>query len=1630
MFKFSSVNNLTAKNSARMLGLNMAAKAKSAEKLSSGYKINRAADDAAGLAISEKLRKKIRGLNQGTQNAQDGVSWVQVADGALEEAQDMVHRMTELTVKSLNGTNSVSDRAALEAEFEQLKVELNRISTTTKFNEKNVFSEHKQYWHECVGNVKWDIADKHVIRAGENELTFLYRETEQSSVSTMTVYVKPGEYTTMELLDEIDSELSGSMGESIRLYLQHNQNGYIDASLEGGAALDAVSGSLSYLLYEMGKGGTIGSLIGTTIFPTENSTLRIEQDKNDSMTFSIEYFDGSPTLEKTVTLKPGYHTRAELIKMLNDQLAGTSVEATAYGTGIKLGSSAAMVTGFKGNMFKIDGGLYTSVFYDNVHHGSIEKHEAIFKGGYVLSTNSYDPEHNRINIVAGQNDTLTLQPNDCSSPVSMTFAPGSYTMSQISSMINSFFQQEQLDLTASVITSQQIDTGMPPSTSSYIPSSARYTYFQGLEIKSNIKGLDSHINIDKNCSAYNTLFVDRKFNQYGTKASVQNESKADSAAYFTGSKQLTAPITLNSTNNSFKINYRQTGTSSASTVEIKLAATTYNTLDDLIAEINNKIAGSACSGIVTACSNGIKIQLEEVTGSDLMGVTASAVSGNTGYNTLFVGTTTTTATITGNGSIILNGTINDVNSNGMDIIVDGKTHHVTFPSSNPTQEEIKNAINNTIKASSTTVVNTFNNVSDTNSGRHFTVSGKGSSTVTQWGQNIIARGETKGSEGVAGDYHHTPAVLELGPSLKSTMVIGSGNDSLNLSLNILENGTGGARKEIKLTHGTYTPAQLVAELQKKIDAAFGTGMGGAIVSLSGQKITLTSRLPLGEAGDHTSIHCSTVDSSFLSYLNTRDSAAVCTSTQNLISSIKIDDKHNKFSFQYTENGKTQSVELTLQNGNYSPSSIINQINTQLGKTSTGIRASYTSGKLSLTSQAGGSNVSISYDTKAAGNAMDALFGPLEAAQLVVPLDTKESITIAPGKQNFKITVNGTLHTVQLDTGTYDRSAFLAMLNGKLSAVGVVADFDGSRLRFTTTTTTSSGASLKMSYDSGTNSSMEAIYGSSTVIIPGVKAEWVNDNLKLTAVDTNGNPMPDKKVSISSNTGGGLAKPTVTTVSPTSHAGYHSRNYSKVDGANLNGPVTIDQFNKSLQFTFTEPGKNHSISVTLDEKTYTYEQLKNELQGKIDAQTGPGKIQVTVNANGVELAAPNYGNQYQFSNLDGGFYQYVMNARTKHNDAQNVGEQVGYQDVVRAYVVGRQDVKTNPVDIRKGISDELIFEMTFGGNTHKIQITLDPGRYNSDALKNHLQKKFDEKMLEMGLPAGLIQVGVGGISSGVAGGNDERALNFSLSGKVPAPEEGEFIIEGVSGNAAFEIFYQTQGKMIPAYIIGTRDVSKGVTVKPDETEMTFNVDGKIYSIDLEPGKYNGDELIDEFNNKLEEIDAPVVASLDPDTGRVKISHKLVDQHTISWVSGSARDEVFFDEDGDLEDPELRIQLSDENPDYIELPRSEFSTTLLGMGSLCISGIKYATKALDRLSNAQEKISSLRSTFGSIQNRLEYAINNNKNKEENLQSAESLIRDTDINTELVRQSMLNIMQQAGTSILTQANQSINMILNLLA
>lgn len=301
-------HNLTAMNANRMLGITTNAQSKATEKLSSGYKINRAADDAAGLSISEKMRKQIRGLDKASSNAEDGVSAVQTAEGALTEVHSMLQRMNELAVQASNGTNSSTDRQAIQDEISQLTTEIDRVAETTKFNEsyllkgdnaktKNVYMEG----HDA--GLKGTLTDE------ATSATFTVKGGDLDAGKSVTIGGK--EYTIGASVDEGKKMLGATYDGSVKAKI----NG-VEYTLVADGNEDTAANKLKKATIEaMIKGGVtveVGGKSATVL--TDGNTDGI--DDNDSsvitaakavelMTTELTAANNIGTVDKAATVAAG-----------------------------------------------------------------------------------------------------------------------------------------------------------------------------------------------------------------------------------------------------------------------------------------------------------------------------------------------------------------------------------------------------------------------------------------------------------------------------------------------------------------------------------------------------------------------------------------------------------------------------------------------------------------------------------------------------------------------------------------------------------------------------------------------------------------------------------------------------------------------------------------------------------------------------------------------------------------------------------------------------------------------------------------------------------------------------------------------------------------------------------------------------------------------------------------------------------------------------------------------------------------------------------------------------------------------------------------------------------------------------
>ena len=222
-------HNITAMNSNRMLGVTTKAQAKSTEKLSSGYKINRAADDAAGLAISEKMRRQVRGLTQASANAQDGISAVQTAEGALTEVHDMLQRINELSVKGENGTMTTTDRAYIQREVAQLMSEIDRVQSTTTFNEMNLLDgtftgKGLQVGAEAGQHIDIDIEDMSMQGLADRIDTKLYTDVSYRPLNAKGEVQAEAKIDTATATDLIETFTGLEAGNSTTVASQQDFN--------------------------------------------------------------------------------------------------------------------------------------------------------------------------------------------------------------------------------------------------------------------------------------------------------------------------------------------------------------------------------------------------------------------------------------------------------------------------------------------------------------------------------------------------------------------------------------------------------------------------------------------------------------------------------------------------------------------------------------------------------------------------------------------------------------------------------------------------------------------------------------------------------------------------------------------------------------------------------------------------------------------------------------------------------------------------------------------------------------------------------------------------------------------------------------------------------------------------------------------------------------------------------------------------------------------------------------------------------------------------------------------------------------------------------------------------------------
>lgn len=1204
-------HNMLMMNASRQFKTNTDQKAKSTEKLSSGYRINRAADDAAGLSMSEKMRWMIRGLNQGTENAHDGVSWVQIGDGSLDEVHSILHRMTELAVKASNATNTDADRALMEVEFDHLQKEIDRLTDATQFNEKQIFREHDYPYYQIEGSTQWPQSEIHTVRQGENDLVVTYRKKETDPPKTVSITVPTGEYTTRELMDEINSALEdvGALDEGI--VFEYTKLGYCNLNLEGGEKIDEVSGGLSYLLFDNYGGGDLGALIGTTVFKP-GSTLSVQDNTNDYLTFKVISTDNSePPKDIVIDLDEGSYTKDELLEILQQKLknAGTNVVAEEYGTGIKLSSPDYIISEFKGNMFEIDGVFYTSVFYDNVQHADITYTAAEFKGGYVLldptynsGVSGYDPENAVFHFTKGVNDLLVLSPNGGEEITIDLSVMDGHNMTDTCGYLNSMFEQYGVKLTAKAISSTSTTTVQD------INGYTRYVKYMRIEIDSQEEGLESKVGINKaKSTAYATLFTSQNRTVYKNDAEFGgNDTVNDGNAYLYGLRSLSAGLDIKAgVNDSFKIQV-----SPDPEVTITLDEGKYANADAVAAAIRGKLkdAGYGDDVISVTVASG-RIRMQGVT-ADVAGIRVSGVPGNTGYRDIFQGekfipkyksatgnkasfTLPEKAVVRADGSVYIDpeygnlmvqvdgDTWRQANVGGTWASLDALAQHIT-EQMKPTEEnnvftsvDQKGSSATTTVSSSSLPGNTVSHVSSTN------YSQSGTTTMTSDG------------EGGAGELiSNIGATVIFQTPLPDTIKITDQNKNFTF---IVNNGSSHSIDLSKALGSTTfnSPEAFRAALQAAVTKELGKqpdSLGGVKVSLASDGKTLVFTAGLKNAsggnglGKNTKITLDTSKSDgFIYNLHATDNAASATlqgGSKGVNNSFTTKGNTTlKLTLTQPKAGggtTTENIELTL-NGTYNQTTLLTALNTN-PKLNGKVTVSYEGGQLQFTTVGKGAGYAISVDKSSP--AVNYLFGYKQsdgsysltnnqAAEATLDATVQSNVEIGKGfEQDFTITIDNVEYTAKLDPKTYDTPQDIAdeikkqvnaaahkKNNNKVDVLSEVS-IKGGKLYFKSASEKGSNSRIQVSYNA--NSSMKKIFGTSPVA--GVTASFSRDG-QLTLTRTGGPQTSAGSIYVTSDfvndsgqstsyAGGSFIFSDKELIDPDPYDGHHSTMHSYMDGVDL------------------------------------------------------------------------------------------------------------------------------------------------------------------------------------------------------------------------------------------------------------------------------------------------------------------------------------------------------------------------------------------------------------------------------------------------------------------------------------------------
>nr|WP_255783392.1 flagellin [Oceanobacillus alkalisoli] len=504
------------------------------ERLSSGLSINKAADDAAGLAISEKMRAQIRGLSRADRNIQDAGSLLQTVESGLGTVTELIQRMRELTIRSMNDTLTETDRNALNEELTQLKFAVDSTSQQNEWSGNPVIEAHSPTFNKIKGNHFFS-SDRvvHIVDGFNDDLEIVIDGVSRK------VTLPAGEYKSVDALVDTLDDLLLSVDKNLIAHVTENRTVSIQA--ENSQSIDYIKGGASFLFYDYTPGIPPGMIIGATEY-RENGFIEAKRNQSDKLTF----FVGSDRLYE-IDFPEGKYSRDEAINHINEELekkGETDVKAIPYEDDkIALTSSKYVITGVGGNMIEIDN--ITSVLYDNRKSGSISKSQAYVLGHKDISNGLDFTSENSELIVYIEGKQVKINFLDESESEKLL------TGTEITRIINEIFEEHDINARGSIVSGR-------------------------LEIRSDYYGSGSQVTVDMASTAFDHLFVRH---QVGYASISPNQGRNASFKGYYGIEEITF-IT--------EENNKLTGSVGEVQFSIELETKEY-TKDELITALNEQV---------------------------------------------------------------------------------------------------------------------------------------------------------------------------------------------------------------------------------------------------------------------------------------------------------------------------------------------------------------------------------------------------------------------------------------------------------------------------------------------------------------------------------------------------------------------------------------------------------------------------------------------------------------------------------------------------------------------------------------------------------------------------------------------------------------------------------------------------------------------------------------------------------------------------------------------------------------------------------------------------------------------------------------------------------------------------------